>query len=438
MKDSVRFLSKNIARIIILSIALIFSLIFSGCDEIPVKDIYIEGMPESITIGDSVNLKAVITPVDATDKSIDWFTPTKNLIDIEVFENDKRNATITALSVGTAMIVVSARDGNIVKTLAFQILPRDVTLTLGNIEREYNSFPQAVEVLNAPTGAEIEYTYTLRGTEDATTQAPTEAGVYDVQARIIKGGFNGQCSGVLTIKKQEIIIQAVDKEKEYGDGDPALIPETIKGKTYAGARVIGSLKREQGEDVGEYEIVEDEPFTIIGENSANYEIVFHSGIFKINKAQLNMVVIDKTSQYGSNLVDLEYTVSGFKNDENQSVLIGELSLPQNAVNVGIYDIINDITAQNYSIISNAGKYTITKAPIKIIIEDKEKIKNTLDPEFTWVYDSNSLHFVDSDVIISIIRQPGEEIGTYTIGAIASNDDNYDITFIFGTLTIVNE
>ena len=56
-----------------------------------------------------------------------------------------------------------------------------------------------------PDGIDVEYTYTLRGTNQSTTEAPIEVGVYDVVARIISPQFNGECSGVLTIKKQKIL-----------------------------------------------------------------------------------------------------------------------------------------------------------------------------------------------------------------------------------------
>ena len=146
MNDNVKNVFKKIIQISLLSLGLIFAMLFSGCDDVAVKNIYIEGVPENVFVGDSINLTAIIEPYNSSDKSMVWSTPTKNLINIEIV--GERNIVVTATAVGTAMVVATAKDGNIVKTAVFQIYPKEINLVLGNIEREYNASPQNVEVLN--------------------------------------------------------------------------------------------------------------------------------------------------------------------------------------------------------------------------------------------------------------------------------------------------
>ena len=110
---------------------------------------------------------------------------------------------------------------------------------------------------------------------------------------------------------------------------------------------------------------------------------------------------------------------------------------------GIYAItIGTLSAgDQYAITFVSANFTITPRPITITADDKEKIEGEPDPILTLQVTSGSL-VVGDTISGALEREPGEIPGIYDIliGTVQIDDgnsgDNYDLTFVAGTFTIV--
>ncbi len=110
--------------------------------------------------------------------------------------------------------------------------------------------------------------------------------------------------------------------------------------------------------------------------------------------------------------------------------------------VGVYPINAGTLAlnPNYSLIILPGEFSISKAALRIIADDKIKVIGKPDPEYTVSY----IGFVNGDGIESLTSKPRiiSSVGTdslpgsYKLIVDAASAKNYDITFQEGTLKII--
>ncbi|OJX53193.1 MAG: hypothetical protein BGO88_15685, partial [Flavobacterium sp. 38-13] len=236
----------------------------------------------------------------------------------------------------------------------------------------------------------------------------------------------------LTINKAALTVTADTINKIYGTEDPILTYVAngwVNGDTET--VLTGLLTRTAGEDIGTYAIGQG---TL---NAENYTITYTGADFNITKATLNIVADAKTKTYGSADPALTYTVTGFANGDDHTVITGALTRTAGE-NIGTYTIEQGTlaTTANYDITYTGADFNITKATLNIVADAKSKTYGTSDPALT--YTVTGLANGDDQSIISgaLTRVAGEDIGTYAIeqGTLATTA-NYDITYTGADLTI---
>jgi len=213
----------------------------------------------------------------------------------------------------------------------------------------------------------------------------------------------------------------------YGTADPTLT-YTVTGLANGDTATIitGTLVRTAGENIGTYAI---EQGTLAA--TGNYDIIYTGADFNITKAVLNIVADAKSKVYGTADPALTYTVTGFTNGDDQTVITGTL-IRVVGENIGTYAIEQGtLTATgNYDIIYTGADFNITKATLNIVADAKSKMYGTADPALT--YTVTGLANGDTETIITgtLTRTAGENIGTYAIeqGTLATTG-NYDIVYI---------
>ena len=108
-------------------------------------------------------------------------------------------------------------------------------------------------------------------------------------------------------------------------------------------------------------------------------------------------------------------------------------------NVGVYGInLGTVSAgSNYALSYVAADLTITQKSIEITADAQTKVYAAVDPTLTYQITAGSLEVGDS-FTGSLSRAVGEEAGVYgiTVGTV-SGGNNYAVTFIGATLTIVD-
>ncbi len=273
-----------------------------------------------------------------------------------------------------------------------------------------------------PEDASVSYTI-----DGEAGNGATNAGTYEITA-IIDGGTNYEdleLSAMLTITPLEITVTAADKTKIFGTDDPTLTytftPELIDDDVFTGA-----LDREEGEDVGTYTIMQ-------GDLSAtdNYVISFVAGTLTIRSAAYEGVEFNNAT----------HTYDG---TEHRLTLTGEL--PEGAsvryenngrTNVGnqtVTAIING--GNNYEDMTLTAELTVIPLEITVTAADKSKIFGANDPALTYTVEPGLIG--DDAFTGGLNRQSGEEVGTYAItqGDLSAGD-NYAVSFVAGTLTVLS-
>jgi hypothetical protein len=305
------------------------------------------------------------------------------------------------------------------------------------------TYGETAVALTATTSANhslLWYTTETGGTSINTSPTPTTDAVGTQTYWVSQVTTNG-CESKRT-KIEVIINQAtltitadVNQSKMYGETDPVL---TYTDSGYQGTDdnsiLSGALSRVAGEDVGTY-VIEQGTLTA----GDNYDIVFISDDFTINKATLTITADSGQSKvYGETDPVLTYTVSGYQRSDDDNILSGALSRIAGE-NVGTYAIEQGtLTAgDNYDIVFVSDDFTINKATLTITADaNQSKGYGETDPVLTYT-DSGYQHSDNNSILSGALsRAAGEDVGIYAIeqGTLTAGD-NYDIVFVSDDFTI---
>ena len=272
-------------------------------------------------------------------------------------------------------------------------------------------------------------------TTDVGTEVITASGGTDNNYTIVP------VNGTLTIGKATLTVTADDKTKVYGDTDPTLIYR-ITG--FVGADQESdldtpvSISRVTGEGVGNYVI------TPSGATDANYSINFVSSSFSITKAILTVIADHKTKEYRD--VNPVFTISydGFVGSDNEADLDVIPTVSSTAIitsDVGTVTILVSLGSDNnYEMEASNGALTIEKATLVATADNKSKIFGAANPVFTITYDgfkgTDTIGDIDTTPVATSSSTNTTPVGTVSIDLSAGSDNNYRITTINGTLTIL--
>lgn len=164
----------------------------------------------------------------------------------------------------------------------------------------------------------------------------------------------------------------------------------------------------------------------------------------VTPATLIVTPTDALKIYGAPLPPFTYTVSGFVNGENASVLSGAPdSTATISSNVGTYPIgLGTLAAANYTFTLTPGTLTVTQALLQIRADDQIRRINQPNPTFTASYSGfvlsdgpSVLDTLPSFSTTAVINSPP---GLYPIEVFGAADLNYAPVFISGTLTITDQ
>ncbi|PZU15557.1 MAG: hemagglutination protein, partial [Shinella sp.] len=229
----------------------------------------------------------------------------------------------------------------------------------------------------------------------------------------------------LTISKATLNIVAEAKSKTYGTADPALTYAVTGLANNDDQSVItGALTRTAGENIGTYAIEQGTLAT-----TANYDITYTGADLTISKATLNIIAEAKSKVYGSADPALTYTVTGFGNGDDQSIITGALTRTTGEA-VGTYNIEQGTlaTTANYDITYSGADFNITKATLSIVADTKNKVYGSADPVLTYTV-TGLVNGDDQTALTGTLsRATGEVVGSYAISQGTLNALNYDLVF----------
>ncbi len=249
-------------------------------------------------------------------------------------------------------------------------------------------------------------------------------------------------SGSLAITKAMLTATADNKTRVYGDANPALTVTYTGFKNGENSTVIDTgatvITGATGtSNVGNYAI------TASGAADNNYDFTYVNGNLAITKASLLATADNKTRIYGDANPALTITYTGFKNGEDESVLNTAATATTGATtasNVGTYTITAaGAVDDNYNISYASGSLSVTKAMLIATADNKTRVYGNSNPALTTSYsgfkNGDTVSAINTRATATTGATAGSDVGSYVITTSGASDNNYDFTYVDGTLDI---
>jgi hypothetical protein len=183
-------------------------------------------------------------------------------------------------------------------------------------------------------------------------------------------------------------------------------------------------------------------------SSTNYTISgLTGGAFQVNPAQLSVTVTDASRAYGAANPSFTYTISGFVNGDDASVISGAPAMSTTATassNPGTYPIniaAGTLSSANYTFSFQAGTLTVHKASLTVAANNASRQFGAADPTFSYAItgfvNGDTATVVSGAPVLSATATQTSDVGTYPINVAAGTlaAQNYAFVLTPGTLTI---
>ena len=234
---------------------------------------------------------------------------------------------------------------------------------------------------------------------------------------------------LVVIDADPVTITAKSYTREYGESNPIFEFET-EGAALSGTPEI-ICEATATSPVGTYDIVVKQG-TI-----SNYNVAYVKGTLTITKAPLNIAATAYTKKQGEEMPPFTLSYTGFKNNETKDVLTKQPEVSCNANETSApreYPVtVSGAEATNYDISYTNGKLIVTEADLIVITARSYTRKyGESNPSFEFTAEGGSLHGKPEITCEATETSP---IGTYDIIVKQGTVNNYNVTYVAGTLTI---
>jgi len=266
--------------------------------------------------------------------------------------------------------------------------------------------------------------------------------------RSITGNFTMQngysvvlTNGTLTVVKATITVEADPTSRIYGNANPTFNVSYSgfkNGEDEVDIDVLASASSTANalSNVGSYVI------TASGASDDNYDFVYQDGILNVTKATLTTTMQNASREYGSVNPTFTAVYTGFKNGETATVidtLVTGASAGATA-NVGSYAITGSgAFDDNYTFSYVNGSLTVTKATLTATANDVSRLYGDANPAIGVIYtgfkNGETSAVIDTLATASSAANNTSGVGTYNTVAAGAVDNNYNFSYVNGTLTV---
>ena len=247
-----------------------------------------------------------------------------------------------------------------------------------------------------------------------------------------------ECSTVgfnITVKAaaQPVTITADNKTMTYGDDIPTLTYQS-SGATLNGTPKLSTTATKTS-PVGTY------PIKVEKGTVTNEQVTYVDGTLTIGKAPLTVGVQNVTITEGDAIPTFTLTYSGFRNNDTEANAFTTkptaTTTATSASKPGTYPItVSGGAAQNYALTYTQGTLTITAKPVQpVTITADNKTMTYGDDIPTLTYKSSGAT-LNGTPILSTTATRISPIGTYPIKVEKGTVTNEQVTYVDGTLTIL--
>lgn len=377
---------------------------------------------------------------------IDEATQLKNVGEYEL----RYNFTCTGVEVSGDYYVNYVSAG--ADTVSFTIVKKDLDVTAEDKETVYGSAAPAFSV-NYDGFEYYEDESVLGGTlkfecdYDIEDPYNRDAIVYDITPKgLTSSNYNIiYTEASLTVSRKPLTITANDHTITYGQA-----PENF-GVDYSGwaytdssSDLTGNLSYAynytQYGDVGDYTI------TPSGLSNSNYSIDFVAGTLHVEQLE---VVIEWsgiegfTVVYDGQLHEMVATITNILNGDEVATSLSEYRAKNAGAHTAVVDELTGAKAGNYKLpsaaVNKSHAWSITQAPLKITAENKSVTFSDAAPTYTVTYDGfvggQDASVLSGELAFTCTYAVGSSVGDYPITPSGLANDNYNINFVAGTLTV---
>ncbi|HXB34651.1 MAG TPA: MBG domain-containing protein [Puia sp.] len=252
-------------------------------------------------------------------------------------------------------------------------------------------------------------------------------------------------TGVYTIQKAALTINAVNQTMTYGGSVPVLTASYsgfVNGDGTSALTTAPTITTTatSASQVGAY------PITASGATAPNYTITYTSGTMTVGKATLTVTANNQTMALGGPLPIFTVSYTGFVNGDGASSLTTQSTATTTATAsspAGAYLVVpSGGSSPNYTFTYVDGTLSIGKALLTITANPASSVYGAAlvpDGSLTVSYSG----FVSGDGPSSLSTLPtvtnsasaGDAAGTYTLTASGADDPNYNIAYVTGVYTI---
>ncbi len=214
--------------------------------------------------------------------------------------------------------------------------------------------------------------------------------------------------GKLTIIEADpITVRVHNVSRLYGDENP-WFEFTVEGGELNGAPVI-SCEATPTSPVGEY------PITIQAGTVKNFNVTYVGGTLTVEKAPLTISGGEYTMKQGDPLPELKAVFESVSD-------LGEYPV-----------LVSGAEAQNYDITYVNGKLTVIEADaITVRVNSVSRLYGDENPTFDYTVEGGTLKGAP---VLSCEATPASPVGEYAIKIEAGTVENFNVTYVGGTLTI---
>ncbi len=312
----------------------------------------------------------------------------------------------------------------------------NVTLTAKNYTREYGEDNPAFEY-------EVTEGTITSGTPEITCEATASSmvGTYDIiisKGTVSNNGTVELVKGTLTITKAPLTISCGNYTIMQGEALPEFALEYNGWKNDETEDVLTTkptvtCEASKDSEPGTYDII------VNGAEAQNYEISYVAGKLTVTARKDNVTLTAKsyTREYGEANPAFEYDVTEGTITNGTPELSSEATVTSP---VGTYDIViskGSVTNNEVSLVN--GTLTITKAPLTISCGDYTITQGEALPEFALEYsgwkNNETVDVLTTKPTVTCEATSNSEPGTYDIIVSSAEAENYEISYVSGTLTI---
>ncbi|UII19185.1 MBG domain-containing protein [Fulvivirga ligni] len=287
---------------------------------------------------------------------------------------------------------------DIEQTFTITVSKGNASIIFSDLNTTFNGSPQSVDVSTNPSGLNVTLTY------NGQAQAPTNAGVYTVEATVVDDNYQGTASDNFTIEKANASIAIGNKNQTY-NGLPreVNVTPTPADLSYS---VTYDGNTSAPINVGVYSVhvtINDNNYQ--GDKTAN---------LTINKGEADITLTNLIQYYDGTSKQAGYTTDPSGLSANLTYN-GSTQLP---VEVGTYNVMAEIADANYEG-SASGVLQINKTQAQITLIGLEKVYNGEAQAVTYTTDPEGL---DVNITYNGTGNVPTNAGVYTVYASIVSDD----------------